>query len=853
MKTLHSGMLFLTLVLSSVRPSWPQAQPFLLVKVVNEFDQPMRYINFRIAFVGNYSSDPNGECRINLPADKGPGQPIEFELKNDSLAIFEPANGRDKVPDRDPIVLKLLPKGDHRLLNREEMKALMNKLISEATRKEIQRLQAEKAKLEQQLASAPPDPLAEEAQRLGFNKEELLAAIEKVKQQLQESEDPFEVGLANLYEKRYHKAAQLIEKAIAAGEKKIREGKREEELLPEKYMTLGNARAGEHKLKEAVAAYEKAIRLRPSYGGAYLLLGNVLDVMGDLKGAMKNFKKALSIYRGESLGLPTQNEAAALGNLGLVFSGLGEPDSARVSHQAALIIDRKIGYRQGEANQLGNLGLVFYDLGRFDSAAVYFQVVLKIHREFGYRDGEAKDLGNLGMVFHDLGQLDSAAVYFQAAFKIAREIGYRQGEAIHLGNLGLVFNALGQPDSAAVCLQAALKINREIGYRQGEANNLDGLGLVFSDLGELDSARVYHQAALKIARQTGYRQGEAAHLGNLGLVFSDLGKPDSARVYHQASLKIAREIGARLNEAAQLGNLSVVFHDRSQPDSARVYHQAALKIAREIGYRHGEAHNLSHLGVLWKELGQFDQARQYLKQSLKILKEIGSPYQQWVLYQLDEVNSLANQRWFDTGDAQAEKGELDSAKVYYNLALQDSRNNSYRQGELLALGSLSFLFHEQQFNFPQAFAIDQQRQQLDSANISVQADFAEKHFTSGQFRACEKRLVALLVNSEIKQSTKIALRPIQIANALALDQAEKIPAKLDTLQATIASQPDTFKVSWTFNGTKHFISTNEKLAPYREWLLQLFQALEIKEGREAMLAALREVRANFQVVDKKVR
>jgi len=54
-------------------------------------------------------------------------------------------------------------------------------------------------------------------------------------------------------------------------------------------------------------------------------------------------------------------------------------------------------------------------------------------------------------------------------------------------------------------------------------------------------------------------------------------------------------------------------------------------------------------------------------------------------------------------------------------------------------------------------------------------------------------------------------------------------------------------VSWAFNGTKHFISTNDTLAPYREWLLQLYAAMEIKDGREAILAALREARKNFQV------
>ena len=200
------------MLLSHAAPGRPQAQHLLRVKVVNEFDRPLPGINFRIAFVGDYRSDPNGEREIMLPASKGPGQPIEFELKNDSLAIFEPARGRDKGPDRDAIILKLLRLGDHRLLNHEEMKALMDKLISEATKKEIQRLLAEKIKLEQHLASAPQDPLAEDAKRLGFSKKKLLAAIEKVKAQLQESQNPYDVGLAALYDKHYGIAVQVVEK-----------------------------------------------------------------------------------------------------------------------------------------------------------------------------------------------------------------------------------------------------------------------------------------------------------------------------------------------------------------------------------------------------------------------------------------------------------------------------------------------------------------------------------------------------------------------------------------------------------------------------------------------------------------
>ncbi len=852
MKTLRHIMLALTVHFCALEV-FAQEQLKIFGTVTDEFDRPLVKIKISLKYIGSSESKARGEFFFVLPKDIISGMPVEFEVANDTLAIFAPSRGLWNVPQQprsQPVLIKLLRKGDHRFLSKLGMKDLMNEIIQERAKKET-RLQARVAQLEQQLAETPKDPLAEEAKRLGFSKEDLLAAIEKAKQQLQESDDPYEIGLAKLYDKHFGEAARLIEQAIQRSEKIIHEAEREKEELPEKYLNLGNARAGEHDLAGAVAAYQKAIALQPANGDAHLLLGIVQYTKGDYQAVMKNWKKALAVFRRQSSGETTAGEASAFGNLGVVFRVLGKPDSARVYHQAALKIAREIGHRQNEANQLGNLGEVFRDLGEPDSARIYLQAALKIAREIGYHKGEASILGNLGWVFRALGQPDSAHVYLQAALKIAREIGYRQGEASILGYLGLVFHDLGKPKSVEEYLQAALKIAREIGYRQGEASILGYLGVVFRGFWKLDSGRVYHQAALKIHREIGYRQGEASDLGNLGLVFRALGQPDSTRIYLQAALKIVREIGDRQGVATHLGNLGAVFRDLRKPDSARVYLQAALKIDREIGYRYGEATALANLGVLYKDSSEFEQARHCLKQCLKIYEEIKSPDQQWASARLDEINAQVSQKLLDIGDDQVRRGQLDSAKVYYNLALQDSRTHSYRKGEWSALDRLSFLFHELQFEFLEAFAIDQQRVQLASGSTSARADFAEKHFTTGRFAECEQRLAALLENSQVEPSTKAALRAIAVANLFALNKRKQVPIQLDTLQTTIASQPDTFKVGWTFNGTKHFISQNEKLAPYRPWLLQLFQALEIEEGREAILAALREVRKKFKTVTGK--
>jgi len=170
-----------------------------------------------------------------------------------------------------------------------------------------------------------------------------------------------------------------------------------------------------------------------------------------------------------------------------------------------------------------------------------------------------------------------------------------------------------------------------------------------------------------------------------------------------------------------------------------------------------------------------------------------------------------------------------------------------------AYQTASYFYHEvlhaHPTDYTSAFTLNQNWLARHPEDLSAQCDFAEKHFTTSRFAECQARLTALLANAEIKPSTQIALRTIQIANAIGLNQTAKIPAHLETLQQAIVSQPDTFKVDWTFEGTKHFISQNEKLASYRPWLLQLFAAIE-GENRAAILAGLRETRASFQTVGK---
>jgi hypothetical protein len=101
----------------------------------------------------------------------------------------------------------------------------------------------------------------------------------------------------------------------------------------------------------------------------------------------------------------------------------------------------------------------------------------------------------------------------------------------------------------------------------------------------------------------------------------------------------------------------------------------------------------------------------------------------------------------------------------------------------------------------------------------------------------------------VEVSTKIALRAIEIANLLALGNTAQVPDRLQTMIDSLVTQPDDFKVTWTFSGTQHFIDQHAPLAPYRTWLGQLFSALKT-EDRQMALTGLQAARAGFQAVAK---
>jgi len=240
-------------------------------------------------------------------------------------------------------------------------------------------------------------------------------------------------------------------------------------------------------------------------------------------------------------------------------------------YEKALEIAREIGNKLGEGTALGNLGLVYGGLGKIKKAMEYYEKALEIAREIGNKLGEGAALANLGLIYGDLGEVKRAIEYYEKALEIAREIGNKSGEGTALGNLGLVYRDLGEVKKAMEYYEKALEIAQEIGNELGEGAALANLGLAYGDLGEVKKAIEYYKKALEIARDIGNKSGEGAALANLGLVYGDLGEVNflfgdwkSSLDLLYKSLEIYQEIENPTRQAevlAKIGDLQIKSGD----------------------------------------------------------------------------------------------------------------------------------------------------------------------------------------------------------------------------------------------------------------------------------------------------
>ncbi|MBP0008118.1 MULTISPECIES: tetratricopeptide repeat protein [unclassified Roseofilum] len=339
----------------------------------------------------------------------------------------------------------------------------------------------------------------------------------------------------------------------------------------------------------------------------------------------------------------SEQEAAALIKLGLIYQYWGATTPARERYRDALALAQQLGDRRSpargerlqEAFILGQLGRLHHtDADRWQKEWQFasdrgFTSVTSRHSET-LNQHRARDSDQATQFFHQ-----ALAIYeaFNQSPQTAT-FASRQGEAQLLNWL-----AESKTDTSEryELFQQALTIYEEIGDRQGEAvvlSNLTQLCLFewFDEQAGLDvfdrSRAIYQDIGALSSEDSHWAKQQDVRLLNIMVRYWWEENQARALEFHQQALSLAREIDDFDGEALTLEILGDRYLASDNLQQGLVFYQQALAIYENLGNGVKQGEMLNHLGNISSDLGETAKALEYYSQELKTLKETSQFYTQ---------------------------------------------------------------------------------------------------------------------------------------------------------------------------------------------------------------------------------
>jgi len=284
---------------------------------------------------------------------------------------------------------------------------------------------------------------------------------------------------------------------------------------------------------EASALADRFTRKWPQHPIGWQALATCAQARGDLKEAIRGYRKALEIE-------PTN--ADSHNNLGLLLAEREAFDEAVKSYR------RAIRLRPGFVYAHYNMGLALEALGRLEEAADCHRSALELQPDF------AEASNHLGNVLRGLGHQAESEQCYRRVLELQPQYA-----EVH-GNLGNLLAERGAFAEAETCMRRAVELRPD--YAEGLAN----LGNLLRNLGRLTESERALRRALDL------HPGDAGMQANLAATLLELGQGERAVDLHRQVLeRQPRSIEAHEN----LGN---ALADMGQPDSAATAYRDALSL-----------------------------------------------------------------------------------------------------------------------------------------------------------------------------------------------------------------------------------------------------------------------------------
>jgi serine phosphatase RsbU (regulator of sigma subunit) len=158
-------------------------------------------------------------------------------------------------------------------------------------------------------------------------------------------------------------------------------------------------------------------------------LGNIYYSQGNKAGALRHYLDAWQMNKISIKNI--EFESVALANIGSVYEGMEQYDSAIYYIRLAGSNFERMGYKSRMGSNYNSIGTLCLAKGELDSALFYHRIALAIGNEMQLQDDIVGALTNLGDDHREGTNYDSALHYYSRSLQLAKSIDLRESE-MHL-------------------------------------------------------------------------------------------------------------------------------------------------------------------------------------------------------------------------------------------------------------------------------------------------------------------------------------------------------------------------------------------------------------------------------------
>lgn len=532
-------------------------------------------------------SDSRGKARLKLPPQIRSDDWVTLQIVNRSggqqWVLISPWDYRLNLPSfankpNNTSFITIARKGDRQILS-------SGKAVEIITARILYRL---RTTLEKEISDeARRLVLKEQAEAVGLTPSDVDNAI---REWGKSAHDPFQQGLAALYEKNFPKAEELLTMSykISKEEKEKTDAK-----FADRAFFLGLAKYEQGKFSEAAEKFQEADAIRKGDAETLDSLGASLLKAGRYSEAQAVLEHALGITE-KKLGRDHLDTARILNTLAALYDVQGRYAEAEPLYKRALdIIGRTFGDRPYSiAATLNNLAKLYQSHRRYAEAEPLYKRALDIMEKALTKDDPyiPSILSNLASLYDVQGQYSEAEPLYKRALDINERILSKDhpDTAVILNNLGHLYQSRGRYAEAEPLLKRALEIREKVLDKDhpDTAITLNNLALLYHSQNRYDAAEPLYRRALDIMEKA-------------------LGKdhPYTAGV---------------------LNNLGGVYYSQKKYDEAEPLFKRALDIREKVlGKDHPDtAMTISHLAVLYARQGRYAEAEPLLERTLDINERV---------------------------------------------------------------------------------------------------------------------------------------------------------------------------------------------------------------------------------------